>query len=81
MLGPSDYDPEEPFMWNDDIMDLGRGFEVDHIDGEPWNDHWNNIRVLCMTCHSMTGTYRGWKNQINRKGKNANRQRRTRKTA
>lgn len=73
MLGPSDYDPEEPFMWNDNIMDLGRGFEVDHIDGEPWNDHWNNIRVLCMTCHSMTGTYRGWKNQINRKGKYAKR--------
>lgn len=69
MFGPSDYDPEEPFMWGDVEMDLGCGFEVDHIDGESWNDHWNNIRVLCMTCHTITSTYRGWKNQINRTNK------------
>ena len=77
MFGPADYDPKEPFTWNGKAMDWRAGFSIDHIDGQGWNDHWNNIRVLCMTCHNMTSTYRGWRNQINRtkkrKGKHARR--------
>ena len=65
-FGPSDYEPEEPFMWGDDLMTLGSGFELDHIDGDGTNDHWKNLRVLCMLCHSMTPTFR-WK-KFRRKG-------------
>ncbi len=26
--------------------------EVDHIDGNPWNDHPSNLMSLCKPCHS-----------------------------
>jgi len=38
--------------------------EVDHIDGDSQNNEFNNLRLLCPNCHSLTKT---WKNIGSRK--------------
>ena len=38
--------------------------EIDHIDGDAYNNSPTNLRVLCPNCHSLTKTY---KNTGNRK--------------
>jgi ssDNA-binding Zn-finger/Zn-ribbon topoisomerase 1 len=32
--------------------------EIDHIDGDGTNHAFDNLRVLCPNCHSMTSTFR-----------------------
>ena len=32
--------------------------ELDHIDGNPHNHEFKNLRLLCPNCHSLTETYR-----------------------
>lgn len=32
--------------------------EVDHIDGDAYNNIPDNLRVICPNCHSLTSTYR-----------------------
>jgi hypothetical protein len=40
-----------------------RGFtiplELDHIDGNAGNNDFNNLRLLCPNCHSITDTWKG----------------------
>lgn len=33
--------------------------EVDHIDGNSYNNNSNNVDLLCPNCHSLTESYRG----------------------
>jgi hypothetical protein len=33
--------------------------EIDHIDGDPYNDNPSNLRFICPNCHSQTPTYKG----------------------
>lgn len=33
--------------------------EVDHIDGNSKNNQLDNLRLLCLNCHSQTDTFRG----------------------
>lgn len=33
--------------------------ELDHIDGDRYNNNLNNIRLICPNCHAQTETYRG----------------------
>ena len=33
--------------------------ELDHIDGNHYNNDIENLRVLCPNCHAQTDTYRG----------------------
>lgn len=33
--------------------------ELDHIDGDRYNNLLENLRVLCPNCHAQTSTYRG----------------------
>jgi len=40
--------------WNNNPISL----EVDHIDGNPYNDSPNNLRFICPNCHSQTPTYK-----------------------
>jgi 5-methylcytosine-specific restriction endonuclease McrA len=32
--------------------------EIDHIDGDAFNNHPDNLKVLCPNCHSLTTTYK-----------------------
>ena len=33
--------------------------EVDHLNGEWWDNRLANVRLLCPNCHAVTDTYRG----------------------
>ncbi len=33
--------------------------DLDHVDGDPWNNTIENLRLLCPNCHSITATWRG----------------------
>ena len=39
--------------------------EIDHIDGDCYNNDPSNLRVLCPNCHSLTETYKA----LNKNGK------------
>ncbi|MEV5479863.1 MULTISPECIES: HNH endonuclease [Streptomyces] len=43
--------------WNGKPLHL----EVDHLNGEWWDNRPDNLRFLCPNCHAMTDTYRGRK--------------------
>jgi 5-methylcytosine-specific restriction endonuclease McrA len=38
--------------------------EIDHIDGDAYNNLRENLRVLCPNCHSLTKTYKNIGNRI-----------------
>ena len=37
--------------------DGGPAVQIDHIDGDRYNNDWQNLRVLCVWCHWKTPTY------------------------
>ena len=41
-----------------DWMDKPISLELDHIDGNPRNHILDNLRILCLNCHSQTPTFR-----------------------
>ena len=41
--------------WNEKSITL----ELDHIDGDRYNNNFDNLRILCPNCHSQTPTFRG----------------------
>lgn len=41
--------------WLDQLISL----ELDHIDGDKYNNEILNLRILCPNCHAQTSTYRG----------------------
>lgn len=43
----------------DNWLDKKLSFELDHIDGNRYNNHLDNLRIICPNCHSQTNTYRG----------------------
>jgi hypothetical protein len=46
--------------WNGQPLTL----ELDHVDGDRFNNERENLRLLCPNCHSQTPTFRGRKNRI-----------------
>jgi hypothetical protein len=45
-------------------------FDLDHIDGDAYNNHPNNLRLLCPNCHAQTPTYKN-RNKGNGRASNA----------
>ncbi|MET7645764.1 HNH endonuclease [Streptomyces sp. NPDC005426] len=43
--------------WQDEPLRL----EVDHVNGDWWDNRPENLRILCPNCHAATDTYRGRK--------------------
>lgn len=33
--------------------------ELDHINGNPYDNEFSNLNILCPNCHAFTSTYRG----------------------
>ncbi len=42
-------------------------FEIDHSDGDPYNNRPENLRMLCPNCHSQTPTYKNRNKGFGRK--------------
>jgi hypothetical protein len=47
-------------QWNNRPLSL----EVDHRNGDWWDNRPENLRLLCPNCHAVTDTYRGRKRRI-----------------
>lgn len=59
--------------WNKINIITGKSpLEVDHIDGDCYNNHKDNLRVLCPNCHSLTPTYKALNKNSKRKYRNIN---------
>ena len=43
--------------------------EIDHTDGDPYNNHHSNLRLICPNCHSQTNSF---KNRNKGNGRSAN---------
>jgi len=53
------FEPRCACCSSDRWMGLPISLELDHIDGDVFNNQLGNLRLLCPNCHAQTSTYRG----------------------
>ena len=46
------------FCLNTKWLDNNIPLELDHIDGNKYNNNLSNLRILCPNCHALTPTYK-----------------------
>jgi hypothetical protein len=59
LLGRADHQCEQ-CGWSEVNPYTGKvPLEIDHINGDPYDDRYENFKVLCPNCHALTSTYKG----------------------
>ena len=57
--------------WDKTNLFTGKSpLEIDHVDGNPYNNSEENLKLICPNCHSLTATFKALNKGNGRKDRN-----------